>query len=197
LSCACSTRLSRLPDAWRSRRRTGREAQRQFPAWRSDERSHQRVALHQRACPSLAERRLIVGVLLVGGQQFGLRQYPLSSSLCNQSKSGFSTDCLLPYFLSKSLNASTISRCNRGSLRYFRTSVPMPSRHLIGVGRGLRRRIGRLVGLRGNRWIRPPSRKDLNGFGGFQREFVKIGRRQSVRFCERRPVIDRRVGRRG
>jgi len=42
----------------------------------------------------------------VGGQQFELRQYPLSSSLCYQSKSGFSTNCLFPYFLSKSLNAS-------------------------------------------------------------------------------------------
>jgi len=57
--------------------------------------------------PVSCERTLsrVVSVLLVGGQQFELRRYPLGSSLCNQSKSGFSTNCLFPY-LSKSLNAS-------------------------------------------------------------------------------------------
>jgi len=55
-------------------------------------------------------------VLLVGGQQFELRQYPLSSSLYNQSKSGFSTDCRFPYFFSKSLNASTAKAFKVASL---------------------------------------------------------------------------------
>src|ERR1700751_4391350 len=49
LSCARGSRLSGLSDARGWRRRGEKREERQFPAWRSDERSHQREALHQLA----------------------------------------------------------------------------------------------------------------------------------------------------
>ena len=81
---------------------------------------------------------------------------------------------------------------NRGPLRYSRTSVPMPSRHLASLGLGLRNQIVSLFRDGGRLGY---CRKD--GVGHFRRGFIKIGRRQSIRLRERRSVVDQWIRQRG
>ena len=47
MSCACGARLSGLPDAWRTRWRTGGQAKRELPAWRPLEGNHRALEAHQ------------------------------------------------------------------------------------------------------------------------------------------------------
>ena len=47
MSCACGARLSGLPDAWRSRWRTGGQAKRKLPARRPLEGNHRALEAHQ------------------------------------------------------------------------------------------------------------------------------------------------------
>ena len=47
MSCACGARLSRLPDAWRTRWRTGGQAKRELPARRPLEGNNRALEVHQ------------------------------------------------------------------------------------------------------------------------------------------------------
>jgi hypothetical protein len=62
----------------------------------------------------------------------------------------------------------------------------MPSRHLASLRLGFRNQIVSLFRVGGRLGH---CRKD--GVGPFRRGFIEIGRRQSVRFRERRSVVDR------